>query len=124
MHIKNIIPLLYFLSVYCMVVNAEDFDNGYTANDINSYYPYSNIPNDILKINEYANSCNISMSSFFLGNHYSFSKGEVTEIINEKCKPLMNSIKSIKLKYENNEKLTQLLSMAEDTNKIYCNYIK
>ncbi len=40
-------------------------------------------------------------------------------MINKECAFLIKNITAIKLKYKKDEKMTKLLSMADDTAKIY-----
>ncbi len=64
------------------------------------------------------------MSSFYLGNSYSLSEEKSHSIINEECSFLRKNIEEVKLKFRNDEKMTQLLSMANDTAKIYSKWMK
>jgi len=111
-------------SLYCHTTLADDFNNEHVYKSNELYYLSIEIPEDIRKINFYARTCNIYMSSLYLGNSYSLSEEKSYSIINEECSFLRKHIEQVKLKFKNDEKMTQLLSMANDTAKIYSEWVK
>lgn len=111
-------------SLYFHTALADDFNNEHVYKSNEFYYLSIEIPEDIRKINFHARTCNIYMSSFYLGNSYSLSEEKSHSIINEECSFLRKNIEEVKLKFRNDEKMTQLLSMANDTAKIYSKWMK
>ena len=119
MRITHIILIFSIFLLHWTTALADDFDEEHVYKSNELYYLSIKIPEDIRRINFYASACNIYMSSLYLGNSYSLSKGKSHAIINKECAFLKEHITSIKLKYKGNEKMFQLLSMADDTAKIY-----
>lgn len=118
----RIIHTTFIFSIFllhCITAIADDFDKEHIYKSDELYYLSIEIPEDIRKLNFHASACEIYISSLYLGNSYSLSEGESHDMINKECAFLIKNITMIKLKYKKDEKMTKLLSMADDTAKIY-----